>query len=132
MGKYSIKDIEQLSGIKAHTLRIWEQRYQILEPKRTPTNIRYYDDDDLRLVLNISFLNRNSYKISKIAKMSDQEIKEKVRQISECPDYCNGGSRRRAIRENYFYQHAPIWIREYHDEYCVAFLVSNRNFMANG
>ena len=83
MGKYSIKDIEQLSGIKAHTLRIWEQRYQILEPKRTPTNIRYYDDDDLRLVLNISFLNRNSYKISKIAKMSDQEIKEKVRQISD-------------------------------------------------
>ena len=83
MGRYSIKDIEQLSGIKAHTLRIWEQRYQILEPKRTPTNIRYYDDADLRLVLNISFLNKNNYKISKIAKMSDEEIREKVRQIAD-------------------------------------------------
>ena len=83
VGKYSIKDIEQLSGIKAHTLRIWEQRYQILEPKRTPTNIRYYDDSDLRLVLNISFLNKNNYKISKIAKMSDEEIQEKVRQIAD-------------------------------------------------
>ncbi len=83
MGKYSIKDIEQLSGIKAHTLRIWEQRYQILEPKRTPTNIRYYDDSDLRLVLNISFLNKNNYKISKIAKMADEEIQEKVRQIAD-------------------------------------------------
>ncbi len=83
MGKYSIKDIEQLSGIKAHTLRIWEQRYEILIPKRTPTNIRYYDDADLRLVLNIAFLNRNDIKISKIARMSEVEICERVRQIAD-------------------------------------------------
>lgn len=83
MGKYSIKDIEQLTGIKAHTLRVWEQRYNILVPKRTPTNIRYYDDGDLRLVLNIAFLNGNNYKISKIAKMSQGDINEKVQQIAE-------------------------------------------------
>jgi len=83
VGRYSIKDIEQLSGIKAHTLRIWEQRYEILTPKRTPTNIRYYDDADLRLVLNIAFLNRNNIKISKIAKMSQDEICERVRQIAD-------------------------------------------------
>ncbi len=83
MGRYSIKDIEQLSGIKAHTLRIWEQRYEILTPKRTPTNIRYYDDADLRLVLNIAFLNRNNIKISKIAKMSHDDICDRVRQIAD-------------------------------------------------
>ena len=82
MGVYSIKDLEQLSGIKAHTLRVWEQRYDILQPKRTPTNIRYYGDDDLRLVLNISFLNRNGLKISHIAKMSFDEIQVLVRKIS--------------------------------------------------
>ena len=49
MSTYSIKDLEQLSGIKAHTLRIWEQRYDLLKPKRTDSNIRYYDDDDLKL-----------------------------------------------------------------------------------
>lgn len=83
LGKYSIKDLEQLSGIKAHTLRVWEQRYNIITPKRTPTNIRYYDDKDLRLILNISFLNRNGYKISKISKMSHAEIRENVRRISD-------------------------------------------------
>ena len=57
MRNYSIKDLEQLSGIKAHTLRIWEQRYNLLSPKRTDTNIRYYDDADLRLILNVALLN---------------------------------------------------------------------------
>lgn len=83
MGRYSIKDIEQLSNIKAHTLRIWEQRYNILEPKRTISNIRFYDDADLRLVLNIAFLNRNDVKISKIAKMSLDEISHRVRTIAD-------------------------------------------------
>lgn len=83
MGRYSIKDLEQLSSIKAHTLRVWEQRYEIIQPKRTSTNIRYYDDADLRLILNISFLNRNGYKISNIAKMSGQEISEMVVGISD-------------------------------------------------
>lgn len=83
MGRYSIKDLEQLSSIKAHTLRVWEQRYEIIHPKRTATNIRYYDDADLQLILNISFLNRNGYKISNIAKMSRSEICEVVVGISD-------------------------------------------------
>jgi len=80
---YSIKDLEKLSGIKAHTIRIWEQRYQIIEPGRTQTNIRYYTDDNLKLLLNIALLNKNGIKISKIAKMDDEEILEKVAAISE-------------------------------------------------
>lgn len=82
MGTYSIKDLEQLSGIKAHTLRMWEQRYDLLDPKRTATNIRYYDDEDLRHLLNIAYLNRNDKKISQIAKMSSEEISEEVVQIA--------------------------------------------------
>ena len=83
MAVYSIKDLEKLTGIKAHTLRIWEQRYGILNPKRTKSNIRYYDDEDLKYVLNISVLKKNGLKISKIAKMTDLEIAEKVQAISE-------------------------------------------------
>ena len=83
MAVYSITDLEKLSGIKAHTLRIWEQRYDIIEPRRTKTNIRYYLDEDLKLILNIALLNKNGIKISKIAKMSKEEIAEKVAAISE-------------------------------------------------
>ena len=81
VGKYSIKDIENLSGIKAHTLRIWEQRYKLVQPKRTDTNIRYYTDEQLIYLLNICALNKNGYKISRIAKMNQQEIKTKANQI---------------------------------------------------
>lgn len=80
---YSIKDLEHLSGIKAHTLRIWEQRYEILKPKRTDSNIRYYDDYDLKLILNISLLNENGYKISKIAEMSPAEMHKEVVALTE-------------------------------------------------
>lgn len=83
MAVYSIKDLEKLCGIKAHTIRIWEQRYGIIKPDRTSTNIRYYSDDDLKRLLNIALLNRNGIKISKIAKMSQEEIAEKVSAISE-------------------------------------------------
>ena len=83
MAIYSIRDLEKLSGIKAHTLRIWESRYGIIKPKRTPTNIRYYLDEDLKLVLNIAFLNKNGFKISKIAKMSNEEIGQKVAAIAD-------------------------------------------------
>jgi MerR family transcriptional regulator, light-induced transcriptional regulator len=72
--KYSIKDLERLTGIKAHTLRIWEQRYEILHPERTDTNIRYYNNEDLRRILNISLLNNNGYKISAIAKLTEVDI----------------------------------------------------------
>ncbi|MCB0642218.1 MAG: MerR family transcriptional regulator, partial [Phaeodactylibacter sp.] len=83
MAIYSIKDLEKLSGIKAHTIRIWEQRYGIINPQRTPTNIRYYEDEDLKFLLNIALLNKNGIKISKIAKMGRDEIGEKVAAISE-------------------------------------------------
>lgn len=83
MAVYSISDLEKLSGIKAHTIRVWEQRYSIIQPKRTKTNIRYYHDEDLKFLLNIALLNKNGIKISKIAKMSKKEIGEKVAAISE-------------------------------------------------
>jgi DNA-binding transcriptional MerR regulator len=72
--QYAIKDLERLSGVKAHTLRIWEQRYGILKPKRSQTNIRYYSSADLKRILNISLLNNNGFKISKIATLPDDEI----------------------------------------------------------
>jgi DNA-binding transcriptional MerR regulator len=80
---YSIKDLEQLSGIKAHTLRIWEQRYNLLSPKRTDTNIRFYDDDDLKLILNVALLNDNGVKISKIASMDRIEMRDEVMRLTE-------------------------------------------------
>lgn len=83
MGYYSIRDLEQLSGIKAHTLRIWEQRYHIVTPKRTDTNIRTYDDQDLKRILNISLLNNHGFKISEIARLSDEEMYQEVVQLSD-------------------------------------------------
>ncbi len=83
MSNYSIRDLEQLSGIKAHTLRIWEQRYNIIAPKRTDTNIRLYDDQDLKLVLNISLLKEHGYKISEISKMTSDELNAEVMTISD-------------------------------------------------
>lgn len=80
---YTIKEIEKLSGVKAHTLRVWEKRYGIVQPNRTDTNIRFYTDDHLKKILNISFLNRNNLKISKIAQLSDEELKRKVSELSD-------------------------------------------------
>ena len=82
MVTYSIKDMEHLTGVKAHTLRIWEKRYNIITPKRTSTNIRYYTDEDLRTMLNVCFLNNKGYKISKIAQMSPEQIKEEFNKHS--------------------------------------------------
>jgi DNA-binding transcriptional MerR regulator len=75
---YQISDVEKIIGIKAHTIRIWESRYNIVTPKRTETNIRFYDEIDLRKLLMISLLNRAGLKISEIATFSDAELKEKV------------------------------------------------------
>lgn len=83
MAVYSIKDLEKLSGVKAHTLRIWEKRYGIINPKRTETNIRYYLDDDLKHILNITFLNRKGMKISKIASLKKEDIAHKVAEHTE-------------------------------------------------
>lgn len=71
---FTIKDLENISGVKAHTIRIWEKRYNLLSPKRTNTNIRYYSIQNLQKLLNVVLLNNNNYKISKIAKMSDEAI----------------------------------------------------------
>ena len=83
MGTFSIKDIEAITGIKSHTLRIWEQRYGIVIPKRSDTNIRYYTDADLKTLLSISALNENGYKISEIAKLTTNEIAEKVMHLGQ-------------------------------------------------
>jgi MerR family transcriptional regulator, light-induced transcriptional regulator len=82
MGQYSIKELENLSGIKAHTLRIWEKRHGIMAPGRTDTNIRYYSDEDLKKILNISILNNLGLKISKIADLSVEQLAAKVRELS--------------------------------------------------
>lgn len=78
MNKFTIKDLENLSGIKAHTIRIWEQRYSFLKPQRTATNIRYYSNHELKMLLNISLLNKYGYKISHIDRMSNEELREKT------------------------------------------------------
>lgn len=83
MGKYSIKELEKLSGIKAHTIRIWEKRHKIIEPSRTTTNIRFYSDDDLKKIINVSLLNNNGIKISRIADMTLAEMNRRVLEISE-------------------------------------------------
>ncbi|MBK8881414.1 MAG: MerR family transcriptional regulator [Bacteroidales bacterium] len=83
MELYSIKDLDKLSGIKAHTIRVWERRYKIVRPQRTGTNRRRYDDNDLRRIINISILRRNGFKISEIAKFSSSEIEQKVSFLSK-------------------------------------------------
>jgi DNA-binding transcriptional MerR regulator len=83
MGKYSIKELEQLSGIKAHTIRIWEKRHNLISPQRTDTNIRYYSDDDLKKIINVSMLNHHGVKISKLATMTLDEINEHILKITE-------------------------------------------------
>lgn len=78
---YSIKDLENFTHIKAHTIRIWEQRYKLLTPKRTESNIRYYDKEDLKKILNVNLLYTNGMKISKIAALSDSEITKQCKEI---------------------------------------------------
>ncbi|RXK59435.1 MerR family transcriptional regulator [Lacibacter luteus] len=78
MNKFTIKDLENLSGIKAHTIRIWEQRYSFLKPQRTATNIRYYSGHELKMLLNISLLNKYGFKISHIDRMSEEELRAKT------------------------------------------------------
>lgn len=78
MNLFTIKDLSNLSGIKAHTLRVWEQRYSLLKPGRSFTNIRYYSNEELKTVLNIALLNKYGFKISAIDKMSAAEMNEKI------------------------------------------------------
>jgi MerR family transcriptional regulator, light-induced transcriptional regulator len=78
MNDFTIRDLENLSGIKAHTIRIWEQRYSFLKPKRTETNIRHYTAEELKVILNIALLNKYGYKISHIDKMDENEMRQKI------------------------------------------------------
>ncbi len=82
MGTYSIKDLETLSGVKAHTIRIWEKRYGIITPDRTDTNIRTYCDSDLKKLLNIALLNSHGLKISKISKLNEKDLGKEVEKIA--------------------------------------------------
>ncbi len=82
MDAFTIKDLENLSGIKAHTIRIWEQRYSFIKPSRTDTNIRYYTNEELKTILNIALLNKNGYKISHINRMNHDEVTEKILSLS--------------------------------------------------
>jgi DNA-binding transcriptional MerR regulator len=87
---FSIKDLENFSGIKAHTIRIWEKRYKILEPDRTDSNIRTYSETELKKILNVAYLNRNGLKISRIARLGEDELTQQVMAVSsqaESPDY---------------------------------------------
>jgi DNA-binding transcriptional MerR regulator len=85
MAQYSIKDIEILTGVKAHTIRIWEQRYNIVEPHRTDTNIRYYDQEQLKLLLNVSMLLKNGKKISHVAKMDKVQLNQEILSLVNIP-----------------------------------------------
>ncbi|MFZ1785124.1 MAG: MerR family transcriptional regulator [Ferruginibacter sp.] len=78
MDSFTIKDLENLSGIKAHTIRIWEQRYSFLKPHRTDTNIRFYSNEELKKLLNVALLNKYGFKISHIDKMNEEDINEKI------------------------------------------------------
>jgi len=78
MAKYKISDLENLSGVKSHTIRIWEQRYKVLTPLRSETNIRYYDDEQLVKLLNVVSLIKSGAKISAISKLSDKELNAKI------------------------------------------------------
>jgi DNA-binding transcriptional MerR regulator len=83
---FSIKDLENFSGIKAHTIRIWEKRYKILEPDRTDSNIRTYSETELKKILNVAYLNRNGLKISRIAKLDDDKLTQQVMTVSSKND----------------------------------------------
>lgn len=85
MESYQINDLERLTGIKAHTIRIWEKRYDLISPDRTSTNIRLYNDAQVKKLLNVTTLLEHGYKISKIAALSQQELNNAVGKILESP-----------------------------------------------
>ena len=86
---YTIKDLENLSGIKAHTIRIWEKRYGLLVPQRTDTNIRRYSDDSLKKIINISLLVNRGFKISKIATLAEEELYNLALKVNSKPEDTN-------------------------------------------
>ncbi len=85
MISYSVAQVEALTGIKAHTLRIWERRYDFLSPMRTPTNIRYYSDEELKKLINFGILVRNGYRVSKLNQMAQEQVYEEVTKVLADP-----------------------------------------------
>ena len=83
MGIYSISDLAELTGVKTHTLRVWEKRYGLLTPQRTDTNIRYYLDSDLKVLMLVLKLYNNGVRISRIAEMSVEEMEAECKLISK-------------------------------------------------
>ena len=83
MNAFTIRDLEKLSGIKAHTIRMWEQRFDFLKPKRTTTNIRYYSNEELLILLQVSLLNKFGFKISHINKLGPGELDSKIHSIAD-------------------------------------------------
>ena len=89
--QYSIKDLERITGIKAHTIRIWEKRYSVVNPERTESNIRHYCDTDLKRLLNISVLVNNGFKISRVACMDEPDLSEKILELNNVHSPERGG-----------------------------------------
>lgn len=81
MTRYTMSQVEMITGIKSHTIRKWEQRYSFIKPNRTETNIRYYSDEMLRKLLNVSILLRNGYRVSAIDEMTEEEVNTRVNEI---------------------------------------------------
>ena len=92
MSSYQMADLEQLTGIKAHTIRIWEKRYKLIEPHRTPTNIRYYDDEQVRKLLNVATLLACGGKISHIAELSDEQLNKQIQESQDQPSEDNSST----------------------------------------
>jgi MerR family transcriptional regulator, light-induced transcriptional regulator len=84
---FTIKELESLSGVKAHTIRIWEQRYNFLRPARTQTNIRTYNNDELKTLLTVALLNKYGYKISRIDEMHPEQRVSAVLQLPQPEAY---------------------------------------------
>ena len=108
---FSIKDLESLSGIKAHTIRMWEKRYGVLEPERTETNIRNYGVTGLQKILNIAFLNENGYKISRISKLDDEEISNLVQNVTTSKS--NYGRALKSMKVAMMNFDQPLFLRTY-------------------
>ncbi|MFN2262215.1 MAG: MerR family transcriptional regulator [Psychroflexus sp.] len=108
---FSIKDLESLSGIKAHTIRMWEKRYGVLQPQRTETNIRSYSVNGLQKILNVAFLNENGYKISRISKMNDDSISELVQSITTSKSNANRALKSFKVAMMNFDQ--PLFLKTY-------------------
>lgn len=87
---YSIKDLENFCGIKAHTIRMWEKRYEILRPERSFSNIRHYSEEELKKLITVSILNRNGIKISRIARLSDNELLKEVMKYGSGDEQSDG------------------------------------------